>query len=113
MRPSNRPKAARVGGSKSLIWSPRALAATFFVVLFVQAMEDGQPLLDEQKDAETVIDQLQHQDRKLAEEFHGERFAVTQNSSTLMCEDVRVAQVLHWSIRWNVGENRSSCRWCL
>ena len=79
----------------------------------MQAIEDGQLLLDEQKDAETVIDQLRHQDRKLAEEFHGERFAVTQNSSTLMYEDVRVAQVLHWSISRNVGENRSSCRWCL
>lgn len=47
-------------------------------------MEDGQLLLDEQKDVEILIDQLWHQGRKLAEEFHREPLAVTQNSSTLV-----------------------------
>ena len=72
--------------------------------ILVQAMEDGQLLPDEQKDVETLIDQLRHQERKLAEEFHKERRSVTQNSPTLMYEAVRVAQVLHWSISRIVGE---------
>lgn len=72
--------------------------------ILVQAVEDGQLSTEEQQDVETLIDQLRHQERKLAEEFHKERRAVTGNSPKLMYEAVRVAQVLQWSISRIVGE---------
>eukprot|EP00434_Breviolum_minutum_P000571 symbB.v1.2.000496.t3/scaffold11.1/size528188/45 len=69
-----------------------------------QAIEDGQLTPEEGKGVEALLDKMRNLEKELATNFHQHRRSITLNQASRMYEDVRVAQVLHWSISRIVGE---------
>ena len=72
--------------------------------ILVQAIEDGQLTPEEGKGVEALLDKMRNLEKELATNFHQHRRSITLNQASRMYEDVRVAQVLHWSISRIVGE---------
>ncbi|CAJ1459819.1 unnamed protein product [Effrenium voratum] len=72
--------------------------------ILVQAVEDGQLQEEEQQEVQLYIQRLVEQEKKLSKEFHTQRKKITQNKPNELYRNVRVAQVLHWTISRTVGE---------
>lgn len=70
----------------------------------VQAISDGQLSPEEGADVASSVAHLRALEKQLSWEFYESRRTITLNDSTKMYEDVRVAQVLQWSISRIAGE---------